>query len=399
MFRRLLEDRQGNVAVIFGLCLPVLGIGMGFAVDYSNGTRQQADLQNAADAAALAGARELGLSTGNKSERETLATATAKRFLGTRAAKMEQTVESSVDDGSVMVQVAVESPQYFGALIGRKTQTISAAAKATYAVDKPSGCLVALSRTAPVGIEIQGNPNISAPKCGIWSNSDSDRSIVNRGAGNIKAGAICAVGSVSGNGRGLNPAAEENCDPSPDPYAGRTLPTGGTCNFTNFSASKGATLGPGTYCGGLSLVANGVTLSPGLYVVKGPLKISGSFSGTGVSILLTGPGANFDLSGNETLSLSAMTTGPLAGIAIAMADDGVAKTASMQGTPRLNLAGSLYFPSTHLDMKGTPEINLTGTRDKFVAHSFDMQGTPDINIAADESTAQDFDITALRLIR
>jgi Flp pilus assembly protein TadG len=403
MSKRLLRDQQGNVAVIFGLCLPLLGLGMGIAVDYSNSTRQQAELQNAADSAALAGARRLGRSEGKENERENLATATAKDFLATaRKEALNPNVVSSLDDGTVSVQVSVESPQYFSAFIGQDTQAITVAAQAAYSIKEPNGCFIALSKSAPVGIDLQGSPKLSAPLCGIWSNSDSATSIRTQGSSKISGNKICAVGGAPSRGRGLTPPPESGCKSQEDPYAGRLPEPLSGCNATNYVAKRGEHLTYGTYCGGLDISNVTVTLGPGVYhVVGGPLRIrgNGSLSGAGVTIVLSGAGAHLDMQGNPDITLTAPVSGPTAGIALAMADDGFSKTASIHGNPTIRLAGSLYFPTSPLDLQGSAEIILSGAKDKFVAHSFRMQGSPDIVVAADERNTATADSVEVRLVK
>ncbi len=57
LFRTLLGDRRGNIAVLFGLCLlPMVGI-VGLAVDTARAFAVRSQLQQALDAAALAGGR------------------------------------------------------------------------------------------------------------------------------------------------------------------------------------------------------------------------------------------------------------------------------------------------------------------------------------------------------
>ena len=60
--RALGRDRGGNSALIFSLLMPGILIAVGAGIDYGNLTSIKANLQNAADAAVLSGARELRLS-------------------------------------------------------------------------------------------------------------------------------------------------------------------------------------------------------------------------------------------------------------------------------------------------------------------------------------------------
>ncbi|MEI8147181.1 MAG: pilus assembly protein TadG-related protein, partial [Alphaproteobacteria bacterium] len=60
-------DQRANVAVIFAICIiPIVGL-IGGDVDYSNATRVRSQMQNALDAAALAGARQRQV-TGSETE-------------------------------------------------------------------------------------------------------------------------------------------------------------------------------------------------------------------------------------------------------------------------------------------------------------------------------------------
>ncbi|MGD9923435.1 MAG: TadE/TadG family type IV pilus assembly protein, partial [Pseudorhodoplanes sp.] len=59
---RLFSHRGGNVAVIFGIALVPIMAMAGSAIDFSRGYQIKNQLQNAADAAALAATRNYGKS-------------------------------------------------------------------------------------------------------------------------------------------------------------------------------------------------------------------------------------------------------------------------------------------------------------------------------------------------
>ena len=401
MFGRLYRDLGGNVAMMFGLGLPVLGISMGFAVDYSNSTYQRTEMQNAADAAALAGARELGFSDGQPTDkRENLAIAAAERFLAGKVPQAQGRVEPSLDRATVRVQLSYDSPQYFGGLIGQTSWRISVAAEATYlGQDIVSGCVIALGANESAGIAIEGAPRLTARNCGVWSNAAGGRSITAQGAPRVDADRICAVGQVDGS-RGLNPTPEAGCEPAPDPYAGRVLSVDAGCDWNNrvVESKTPVTLDAPTYCGGLFMEGGTIKLNPGLYVVRdGPLTIAANanLTGNGVSILLVGEGADLLFRGSPSVTLTAMASGPLAGIAIAMAADGLPKTAIMEGSPNLAVAGSLYLPGASLTLRGSPSIAISGKRDKLVALSFLLQGSPKINIEAEDTEERGADLANL----
>ena len=108
-----------------------------------------------------------------------------------------------------------------------------------------------------------------------------------------------------------------------------TEPTPGTCtpstaSGNGYTATNGATISQGTYCGGIT-VQGGATLNlnSGLYILDGGGRTVGGGSniiGSGVTFYNTGTGSGpsaykpITVSGGSTTSLTAPTTGNYAGI-------------------------------------------------------------------------------------
>src|SRR5262249_21157142 len=143
-----------------------------------------------------------------------------------------------------------------------------------------------------------------------------------------------------------------------DPLAHRTFskPSGNCTPDPNISSGN-PTLSPGAYCG-LTISDNGgtVTLNSGIYYIEG-----GNFSvsngtvvsaGNGVTIVMTSTNAapntfgTVNISGQATLNLTALPTGPTAGI-VFFGDPAnttnQSETFSGQGTNLLT--GAIYFPN------------------------------------------------------
>jgi hypothetical protein len=97
------------------------------------------------------------------------------------------------------------------------------------------------------------------------------------------------------------------------------------------------------------------------------------------------------------VTLTAMTTGPLAGIAIAAVPSTPILTSTLQGSPDLSLTGSLYLPNQRLRMQGSPTVNMLGAKDRLAALSFDLQGSPDITLASSDTALPGSKVTNLRL--
>ena len=90
--KKLLHGQRGNIAILFALCLPVLLGCAALAVDLARLNLTKVELQNAADAAALAGAKSLSVSS-------TVATATALQVAQSNFANASQIQVAVIQTG------------------------------------------------------------------------------------------------------------------------------------------------------------------------------------------------------------------------------------------------------------------------------------------------------------
>jgi len=131
----ILSDRSGNFALTFGvLAVPVMLAG-GFAVDYVGLSVQKSELQNAADSAALAVAREGKITN---AEALIIARQTLSANYGFTAAQVAVTL----DNGVASVNAAIDKPLVFGGFMGKKSMPVSVNAEATFAYTKYEIALV-----------------------------------------------------------------------------------------------------------------------------------------------------------------------------------------------------------------------------------------------------------------
>ncbi|OCW56765.1 pilus assembly protein [Hoeflea olei] len=128
-------DRSGNFGVVFAiLAVPVMLAG-GLAVDYVGMSMQRSALQNAADAAALAVAREGKITDAQALE---IANRTVTGNYGFTAAQ----VGFAGDEGVAGVTATVDVPLVFGGFMGKKSMPVSVRAEASYAYTKYEIALV-----------------------------------------------------------------------------------------------------------------------------------------------------------------------------------------------------------------------------------------------------------------
>ncbi|GLS78092.1 TadE/TadG family type IV pilus assembly protein [Oharaeibacter diazotrophicus] len=352
------KARGGNAVVAFVCSLPVLFGAVGAAVDYSNLATARASLQTAADAGALQGARELRLAGANRETVLAVAEAHARQALGDdRAFAFQGSVSDAKDRVTVTLTEAVDT--YFLARFAGTADQVQARAEARVLGGVPS-CVVALDPASSGAITVT-TAKISAPQCGVRANSVATDAVVTARNGAISAGVTCSGGGVR-NGGTIEPAAQTDCPPTPDPLADRPPPSVGPCTHTNYNAIGIAILTPGVYCGGIKIRAGTVAkFLPGNYIVKdGPLEVANTavVVGLGVGFYLTGAGAVFDIAANTSINLTAPLTGPLAGMLF------FEDRANPEGTHRIEsrdapvLLGTFYLPKSRLEVGAPGGIGL-----------------------------------------
>lgn len=78
LYESFLYERSGAIAVVATLLFTVLLLASGGAIDYGIITQKQSQLQSAADAAALAGAKRLSFAGGNLADATEITNAVVK---------------------------------------------------------------------------------------------------------------------------------------------------------------------------------------------------------------------------------------------------------------------------------------------------------------------------------
>jgi Flp pilus assembly protein TadG len=313
----LAADEAGTTFTMFALLLPFLIAAGGMVMDYTNAATIRTKMQNTADSAALAAARELQLARANPNAIIAVASGLISQVL------QGVTPTINVDTQAMTVQVVIKK-QYqriTGGLIMNSTIPLSVSSTAKMSGALPL-CLLGLSPSAPQTIGLEANALMTAPGCLVQSNSTSKLGLMSQNSAVLLAGMICSAGGkANAANSNFTPQPTTDCPVLPDPLASRAPPSAGMCSYLlKIVDGTNETLQPGTYCGGLIVTNNAsVKLSPGIFIFKdGPLVVDGgaTFSGDGVGLYFSGIAANLTFDANTTISLSAATTGPLAGILI-----------------------------------------------------------------------------------
>ena len=328
------RDERGQALVIFALAILVLGLVAALAFDMGMVMFERRDEQNAADAAALAGARCLEIP--QPCDPATYAREVAT-LNGYTSGEEDTTVTVTTSTFRIQVDIARDLGSLFGGLAGRSFWSVGAFAVAINLNDSPPvGALVALSQdpencpafqiTGTGIISSWGDVQVNSPCNGTPGDAflvsgQGDLQLQQEGVGCYVVG----TSSISGQGQAsplCNPPQQgapweppigggpENLDwPNPPVQEGGTtkaIPSGcpgstdtqgnptaatdaapATCQFQASYDGTTWRLYPGYYPGGIKLQAGTFYLEPGIYHLAGGGFVAVS---TGVSVTSTDPG-------------------------------------------------------------------------------------------------------------
>jgi hypothetical protein len=360
------EDR-GSVAITMGISLAVLMGMAALGTEVSFIQYKQRQMQAVADAAALSAAVAYTKGVPADFKLEGKAVAASSGFV-TGAANTVVTINRPPASGAhagnnEAIEVIIEQPQTLK-LAGLFTSAKFNVGARAVAMQGESGgseyCILATASSAKNAITVNNGARVTIDDCGLAVNSTGNPALAVSGGARVDAKSVSVGGTVSVNNGGKIDADEgvlENQPPITDPYADVDVSAPAGCNYNNLSLNwshSGMTMMPGTYCGGLSIGngAKGVSMAPGIYYIKsGELNLGGGadLTGNGVTIVLTkntGAYATVNIGGGSTLSLTAPTTGPTAGM-VFFGDRNAPNDSEInfEGGADMTLNGALYFPS------------------------------------------------------
>ena len=332
--RSFWKDTSGSILPLAALTAT---IAIGFAAlsaDVGLAYRYQAELQKAADAAALAAVTAL------PDEDAALALAlelSAKNMptdvYGT--VLLAADVEFGSWDAGTLTFTAGTSPAKSVRVTTRKAasngnpfnwnlarvfgMTTSDISRSAVAGKSGSPCVLTLDPSSEYSIELDSNSEINA-NCGVYANSSDSNAISAKSNSEVNSTETCVVGGYTGGNIRYTPNPTTGCPVSPDPFSSIAPPTFGSCNHNDLEIDTSSkTLYPGVYCGGIMIKNNTkVTFKPGVYIIKnGEFKVDSNAeaTGTGVGFYFTGKDARIYFDSNTEIDFTAPGEGkPMAGI-------------------------------------------------------------------------------------
>jgi Flp pilus assembly protein TadG len=378
--RRVLTDAGGGVAVIFAFAAPALALLACGAMDLAAVNGDRSAMQDAADATALAMAKQLGVAT--SAGITSRAQAYAVGQLGQIATNDSVTVTTTIaaDNSSVTVAIAGARSSFFGNLLPPGGWNLQAQATASTLGDLPL-CVLSSAAGAPGNIQLQTSSQLTAAKCLVQANGDLT---VDSGS-SLTAGLAQASGVASGP---ITPAPQTGAPTIADPFASLSItpPLLGLCNPLDLVYDLGVNvLTPGTHCGNLT-VRNGATvqLLPGeYYFAQGTLTMQDNSTLTGSNVVLIfNDDASFAFKDSSTINLTGRQSGTYAGFVIATTRANTNTFLISSNSAHL-LEGAIYIPDATLQVTGTSnQVADQSAWTVVVAKSLLLQGSPNLVINA-----------------
>lgn len=166
----VLPNRQGNVAILTAVAMPVLVAFVGMVGEYGYGLMLKSEDQRAADLAAYSGALAYS-STATTSALQSAANSAAA-LNGLSASQLTASLVSSPSgDGNpaVLVTVSTVQPLLLTQLVSR-TPSFTVKASAYAEIKGAAACILALNQSG-TGVTLSGGTAVSAPSCAVASNS------------------------------------------------------------------------------------------------------------------------------------------------------------------------------------------------------------------------------------
>lgn len=342
-WRNFAGNRDGAVAVIFGLVfLPVLLL-LGTAIDYQRAVRTRAALQYSLDATVLA-----AVAQAPEVRNGIAGTYLRTNFANAGATITEMSFESGEGTFSGTANATVPTSFMKIARVENMTVSATATAQAAQAAAPPPPCFNVLDPDKWYGVRMERASGLDAKTCELHVHSDRDDASAGfESVTNVNFARVC----LKGGAKTTVPSLVQFCAVAADSFAG-ALPTVtvGGCNYTGASFSNAnVTLTPGVYCGTTTVTSavQNATLQPGLYVFKnGALNLNAkNIVGQDVTLYFADAAATLAMQGGMSATLSAPTSGTYKNILMFQPSGLANMGSSIRSTSNQDWKGIVYAPS------------------------------------------------------
>lgn len=306
--------------MIFALSLPALLGAGGAAIDFARYSEARTELQEIADAAALAGAREYLRAKNVGALAKTRAEDAADALILTSGSVAGASGRAVADDREAAVTVSAAysyRPTLFVALF--KTPILIEVTSTAAVSGGANICVIALAASGGDVIKIDDSSTLMGDDCAVYSNSTDPKGLLVKGGARLESAFTCSSGGYGDSDNHFSPPPVTDCPARADPLSDRIEPAVGGCDHMDrIVKDYVGRLSPGVYCEGLVIDGSSdVTLDPGIYVIKDgafQVKSTSRLAGDGVGFFFVGDDAGVKFEDKASISLAAPESGEMAGV-------------------------------------------------------------------------------------
>ena len=392
----------GQAVMLFALAFGIMAAVLGLVLDGGRIYYERNRVQMAADAGAIAGVQELRRGYNNGSagfEDRVIDDVELHGFTQSNSVIDVNNPPSansahSGDPLYVEVQVDHQVPTTFMRIFGPDYSTVSA--RSVAGLERAGDpCIIVLDETRADSFKHNGNPTLIAD-CGIMVNSNNPAYAARQtGSGCVN---VTWFGVTGGwDGTCITPTPKSGLTQMIDPLKtlappGKPVTAGAVVKTTLPNGEKLSIYSPGYFNSKIQITNGGENFyfNPGFYFLENGMKITGGkVYGSEVFFYnndLTGQQA-IDISSNERVVFTAMTSGPWRGMLFwnnRLANDQSPGNKIARGTLDSYFSGTLYFPSQHLDWAGNPAGEIHWAM--VVTNTLNISGTADVTIQINKPT-------------
>ncbi len=395
------RSQRGQALILLVAAIVGLVAITALAIDAGNAFSDRRHAQNAADAAALAGALTCALAgtpdcTSVSDQVRTIALTRADSNDYTNDGVNTVTVNTPPVAGcngtngayvgnTEYIQVIIRSTvnTFFAPIVGINqlnncVESIARVKPATTGEMFFGNAMVSLSPNTCRAFRVSGSSNTTVTGGGIFTNSNSgcqQGDFNQSGNGRITAPSNCVVGSSSfSSGKVIPPPS--HCEPFPyPPQYILPEPSCAVDGTRTGSKKNGYNVTPGNIPG--SWLSETVVLGSGVYCISGDATINSTDSITGQDVLLYFASGGLHINGKAEINLDAPDTGPYKGLLVYLPLDNDSSII-INGSSDSEFTGTILAPASDIQINGTAAAE--GYHSQIIGYTIDLIGTSNAEI-------------------
>ncbi len=412
VIRHFLRNTHGNFAMIAALASPVLMLLSAGVMDMARYRGSVDELQDIADFAAIAGAREMVLANSNQASihatvNNVVTSRMSSKFGGQSFSK---NIDVRMDDGEVYVFLSFQVNGMLGQNLFPDNGLIKADSTAI-ATSSTKICAISLDEGGPHTFVFKDKAELMAEGCSLYANSASPNAVQLSVNVKVNADLLCSSGGAEDQSRKKLVTVITDCPVINDPLKDRAAPNySGGCDELDFTIGRRdddddevdglvssvtdlvfdeqEVLRPGVYCGGIHIGKNvEVRFDPGIYIIKdGPFIVEkkSSVHGEGVGFYFTGDDSRFEFEKNTAVNFTAPETGEMAGM-LFMEDNSKIAVEEFNIFTHMadELLGTIYLPMGKLTVDTNKSVGADSAFTVIVAKEILLDGKPSLYLNTD----------------